>query len=250
MFDHTDPLALAAILAALMMGGVLKGATGAGAPVIAVPVIAGVFDIRVAVVIMAVPNLLTNTWQSWSYRSHGIGRSFTLAFALAGAIGTIAGTVVLALLPIDALQLLTAAVVFLYVLLRLARPELTLSRHHANRAVVPVGVAAGVLQGAAGISAPISLSFLSAMRLSRPAFIATISLFFASMGLVQLPSLAYYGLMTWQLFGIGILAVVPLLLGMPLGAAIARRIGPKGFDRVILVFLCLLALRLIWTALH
>jgi len=55
--------------------------------------------------------------------------------------------------------------------------------------------------------------------------------------------------MTWQLFGVGALALVPLFAGMPLGAAAAERIGPKGFDRIILVFLGLLACRLIWTAL-
>ena len=35
IFDHTDPLAVGAVLLALVLGGVLKGATGAGAPVIA-----------------------------------------------------------------------------------------------------------------------------------------------------------------------------------------------------------------------
>lgn len=250
MFDHSDPLALAAVFLALVLGGVLKGATGAGAPVVAVPVIAAVFDIRIAVAIMAVPNLMTNLWQVWHFRDHGIDRSFTVGFAATGAIGALAGTAFLALLPIGALQLLTAAVVLFYIVLRLTRPDFSLDHAHARRAVGPVGLAAGILQGAAGISAPFSVTFLSAMRLPRPTFIFTISVFFASVSVIQIPGLVYYGLLGPQIMGIGLVALLPLLAGMPLGAAIARRIGPMGFDRVIMVFLALLAIRLVWTALR
>ncbi|TYB85170.1 sulfite exporter TauE/SafE family protein [Oceaniovalibus sp. ACAM 378] len=249
MFNYADPWPLAAVLLALVLGGMLKGATGAGAPVISVPVLAAVFDIRIAIVIMATPNLLTNIWQMWQFRGHGIGRAFTLGFAIAGAVGATLGTVILASLPLEALQLSTALVVIAYIALRLIRPDLSLLRTTADRIVLPMGFAAGILQGAAGVSAPISVSFLNAMRLSRPAFIATISAFFVVMSVVQVPVLFAYDLMTWQLFGVGALALVPLFAGMPLGAAAAERIGPKGFDRIILVFLGLLACRLIWTAL-
>lgn len=249
MIDHTDPWALGAIFAALFLGGVLKGATGAGAPVIAVPVMAAVFDIRLAVILMATPNILTNFWQIWQYRGQGVGRSFTMALALSGAAGAAAGTVILAELPLEALQVITAALVVAYIVLRLIRSDFYLPRVLAGRIAVPVGFAAGILQGAAGLSAPISISFLNAMRLPRETFIATVAVFFAAMSSVQLVMLTGYQLMTWHLLGLGVLAVVPLMAGMPIGKAAAASIGPKGFDRIILLFLSLLALRLIWTAL-
>jgi len=131
----------------------------------------------------------------------------------------------------------------------LARPAFRLSEPAARRAVVPAGLAAGVLQGAAGISAPVALSFLNAMRLSRPTFIATISAFFFVMSAVQMVALFVAGLLTPDIFVLSVVALAPLLAFMPVGAWIARRLSPEGFDRVMLAMLTLLALRLFMSVL-
>ena len=248
MVNLNDPLAIGAVLLALALGGLLKGATGAGAPVIAVPVIAAFFDIRIAVAVMAAPNLMTNLWQAASYRANRVEGAFTWAFALGGGAGAILGTVLLANLPATLLQLVMAAIVLAYVTLRLARPHMRLRMDHAERAAVPVGLAAGALQGAAGISAPISVTFLNAIRLGRDSFIFTIAVFFATMGLVQVPALWAYGLLPPAMLGLSAVAVLPMLAAMPVGRWLARSISPEAFDRIILAFLTLLALRLIWTA--
>ena len=232
------------ILAALALGGLVKGATGAGAPVVAVPVIAAFFDVRLAVAVMVTPNLVSNLWQLRVHAHERIGGGFTLRFGLAGALGALIGTAMLASLPEQALTLLMATTVVAYVGLRLARPDFRLTEPTARRAVVPAGVAAGALQGAAGISAPVALSFLNAMRLSRPTFIATISGFFAAMSAVQLPALYVAGLLTPKLFALSVVALAPLLAFMPVGAWAARRLSPEGFDRLMLIMLTLLALRL------
>ncbi|MEL6516291.1 MAG: sulfite exporter TauE/SafE family protein [Pseudomonadota bacterium] len=239
-----DPISYLAIFAALALGGVLKGATGAGVPVIAVPVIAAVVDVRFAVVIMVIVNLLSNVQQLWRFRSHRIDGGFAMRFAVAGAVGALVGTGLLVALPVDVLSGLLAGVVFAYIGLRLARPSFRLAMESAWRWVVPAGVVGGVFQGAAGISAPVSVSFLNAARLERPVFIFTISAFFTGMGLVQLPALLASGLMTLQILGLSFIAILPVLVFMPLGDWLGKRASPEVFDRVILVFLGLLALRL------
>jgi uncharacterized membrane protein YfcA len=105
------------------------------------------------------------------------------------------------------------------------------------------------LQGAGGISAPFSISFLNAMRMERKAFIGTVSVYFIAMAATQLPALFATGLMTPGLLALSGLALVPLLLFMPVGARVAQWLSPKGFDRLTLVLLSLLALRLLYTAL-
>ena len=237
------------ILAALLLGGTIKGATGAGAPVVAVPVMATFFDVRLAVVIMVVPNILSNIGQLRKYRAHRLEGGFDIRFALAGALGALAGTVALAFLPARLLTIAIATAVLLYVTLRIVRPGFALSRRAAWRWVWPAGTIAGMLQGAAGLSAPVSISFLNAMRLARPAFIVTISAFFVTMSIAQLVAQSIAGLMTPVLLAISFLALVPILIAMPLGARAARHISPASFDRLILIMLSLLALRLLYTAL-
>ncbi len=229
----------------LAAGGILKGATGAGAPVLAVPALAMMFDVRFAVMTMLVPNLLTNIWQAWHYRSHSLPKPFVWGFAVAGATGVIAGTVILASFSPRALLLVVAVAVLLYIVTRLARPDLLLSRALAARLAIPAGLAAGVLQGSGGLSAPISLTFLNAIGLTRVQFISTVSVFFAVMTAAQIPAMGTLGLLTWQGLVLSFAAMFPILAFMPVGAALARRLSRQTFDRVILGLLSALAVKLL-----
>ncbi|MGI9391002.1 MAG: sulfite exporter TauE/SafE family protein [Boseongicola sp.] len=244
-----DFLSATVIVFALALGGTIKGATGAGAPVVAVPVIAAFFDVRIAVIIMATPNFLTNIRQLWKYWPHRLHNGFDVRFAVSGAAGAILGTLFLANFPISILTLGVAITVTAYVLLRVLHSEFRISQSRAWRLAFPAGLTAGILQGAAGISAPVSVSFLNAIRLERPTFIATISAFFIAMSLVQLPTLALTGLMTAELFALSLLAVLPILAFMPFGAWLANKLSAEGFDRLVLVMLSILAIRLLYVAL-
>ena len=230
---------------ALALGGILKGATGAGAPILAVPIIAMLYDVPLAVTILAVPNLLSNVWQAWAYRRSRPAPSFVLAFAGAGAAGAITGTVMLANLAPELLLLTVAGAVFAYIAFRLARPNWVLGFALGQRLAAPAGFLGGVLQGASGVSAPVSITFLNAMKLERPAFIGTIALFFVSMAVVQIPLLVVYDFMTpvTLLFGVGALGVI--FASMPIGAYLARHVSREAFDRIILVLLGAIALRLV-----
>lgn len=232
------------IFLSFALGGILKGATGAGAPVVAVPIIALFYDVPTAVTIFVIPNLLSNVWQAWSYRKNQMPPALTYRFAATGLMGAIVGTFMLAYLPTDLLTAMIAVAVTLYIAFRLARPEWVLGYATAVRIVVPVGTIAGVLQGSLGISAPVSLTFLNAMKPEREQFIATVSFFFASMALVQLPFLVGLGLMTTERFWISWIALIPLIGCMPVGAFIARYVPRSVFDKLILALLALIAVKL------
>ena len=65
-----DPSALALAGLALLLGGVLKGATGAGGPIVAIPILSLLYSVPFAVTVFVLPNLLTNLWQLWQYRQY------------------------------------------------------------------------------------------------------------------------------------------------------------------------------------
>jgi len=234
------------IAMAFAIGGILKGATGAGAPVVAVPVLALFYNVQFAVALFIVPNFVTNLIQLIQYGKSDNKTKFSWAFAIAGFVGAGLGTVLLALLSSDMLLLTVALVVLIYISFRLAHPHWQLDMTWANRLVVPMGALGGILQGAAGISAPISITFLNSIRLDRPQFIATISLFFFGVGFFQLPLQIWYGIMDWERFVQSCIAVLPLTVFMPVGAIIGRRLSPAVFDRIILVLLASLSARMIW----
>jgi len=241
----TDIWGLAAIALAMILGGILKGATGAGIPIIAVPVIAAVYDVKIAVAVMVLPNLISNVWQIYKFRNNSTDAGFCWQLAIFGAIGAGIGTIALAELPSSFLNLCMAGIIVAYILLRVLKPNVQPSMASAMKAVAVVSVVGGVLQGAVGVSAPIAVTFLNAMKLARPAFIFTVSVFFASMAFVQIPTQIYYGLLTRDIATLGLLAFIPMFAALPVGDWIGRRISPKVFDALILTFLSILAIRLI-----
>ncbi|MBU2868213.1 sulfite exporter TauE/SafE family protein [Pacificibacter marinus] len=242
----TDPWALIAVAIAMTLGGILKGATGAGLPVIAVPVLASIYDVRVAVAVMVVPNLISNLRQVWKFRKAPVDPVFVKILAVVGALGVGLGTFVLAKIEPVYVQFVMIVIIVVYIGLRLSKLDLRITKTKARRWVASVGIIGGVLQGAVGISAPVAVTFLNAIRLDRPAFILTVSTFFAAMCVVQLPMQISFGIMTFHTALIGLLALIPLTFAMPIGEWIGSKFSARVFDRVILFFLASLAVKLLF----
>jgi len=240
-------LDVALALIGVGLGGVVKGALGAGAPIVAIPVLSILFNVPFAVAIMSVPNLMSNIWQGWRFRARLLAPRFVISFALSEALGAVVGTFLLANLPERPLMLILGVIVLAYLAFRLARPDWKISQQLADRLVIPAGTIGGILQGAAGISAPVSITFMNAMKLERPVFIATISVFFVAMSAVQIPALWSLNIMGAAQFQLSLAALFPLWLGMLAGSWAARHVSALVFDRLILGLLAVVAVRLIWS---
>lgn len=232
-------------IVAILLGGVMKGAVGAGVPIIAAPALTMLFDVQTAVAILVVPNLLSNVWQAWQFRHEAMPKRFLILFAGGGMLGVAIGTVMLAVLPQEALSLMVAFAVMAYITLRLARPNWTLKRDSANRLCGAAGIAGGFLQGATGISAPASITFLNAMKLPREAFIGTVSIFFVCMTAVQIPTLWGVGLLSLEMLAYGFGALALVFLSMPLGNWLGKRASPKVFDMVMLITLAVITVKIL-----
>ncbi|MGH1464477.1 MAG: sulfite exporter TauE/SafE family protein [Cognatishimia sp.] len=240
-----DPQNLILVAMAFALGGILKGATGAGAPLLAVPMLATLFDVQFAVAVFVLPNLVPNLWQAWHYRRVEISRVFVMKFALAGGLGAAIGTYALAKTSSQTLIAGVAVILLVYITFRLLKPVWQVPFSIADRVSIPLGTLAGILQGATGLSAPVSITFLNAINFDRPQFILAISTFFFTLGLVQLPLQVALGIMTWDRLGLSALALIPLLCAMPIGMAIGRRLSRRAFDTLLLCLLGALALRML-----
>ena len=241
-----DLITIIAIFTAFALGGILKGATGAGAPIITIPVMAAFYDVRIAVIIMVIPNLLTNIGQLYQFRKTILPSFFTVSFALGGGIGAFLGTILLVSLPIKILTLSVAIIVIIYILLKIAVPSWKLVYGKAKKLVFIMGAGGGILQGSAGLSAPISITFLNSMKLERNQFIPTISVYFGVMSIFQMPTLYYYDFLNIEIIIVSIMSTIVLMCFMPLGSWIAKSISKETFDKVTLILLGFIALRIIY----
>jgi uncharacterized membrane protein YfcA len=243
-----DVGALVTVLVAMTIGSFIKGATGQGLPQIAIPVIASFIGVEHAVVVMAIPGVVSNFWLLWSNRDIR-GRSRDLPLLLTtGIVGAVTGTIMLKHLDERVLALAVAAAVLVYALVFLFRPRLELKPEITRIASGPVGLAAGALQGATGMSGPIVSTYLHGYRLEKRAYVFTLTTVFQVYALVQSLTFLFIGLYDSQRLLQSGLALVPIMAALPLGAAVAQRLSQRAFDVIVLAIPALSALKLVYDA--
>ena len=231
----------------LGLGGVLKGATGAGAPLVAVPALALLFDVPTAIAIFSLPSLLSNAWQGWSFRKAQKSKKLVWGFAGAGVFGMALGTYFLTILSPVILEKALAIIILAFVTFKMLNPKWILARRIGIMLAPIAGFLAGGLQGVTGLAAPISLSFLNSMRLDRGEFIATIAVFFGLTALPQIALLIYYDILTLYLSFWSLLGLLPIMIFIPLGQFLAEKWLPRTFDKIVLSVLLIISIKLLIT---
>lgn len=233
------------IVAASALGAGVKGVTGMGYPLIAVPLISLVGGVEDAVVAIALPNLVANIALCWHSRS-GRSESRDLARLSAwGVLGAVIGTVALVNLPDEPLYLAIAATIVGFVVQFIRHPELRLPVDVARRWSPATGTVIGIAQGATGISGPVVGAWFHGYRLSRDAYVYSITLLFGVTGAVQLAILLGQGAMTTDRAWGALAAAVPAAVFLALGVRLRRRLAGPAFDKTVLAVLVLSAVSLV-----
>jgi hypothetical protein len=237
---------LALIIVGLAAAGLVKGAVGLGTPIVAVPVMAKIIGLANAIAMMAAPMVITNSWQIWQYRAERQNAGPVLPLLVAATIGIFFGTMALVQLDEHLLFIALGVLLLAYVVIFLLKPSLAIPRRAAWRMAPFVGLATGVLQGSTGVSAPVSLTFLHALRWSREGFVFAGSAIFFVCGAAQALSLALAGVLTGRLLLLSLIAVIPIVAFMKVGTLIGSRMSKPAFERLVLALLCVVGARMLW----
>lgn len=235
------------IVTAIAAGAFVKGVTGSGLPLIALPVMAAFIGVERSIVVMTIPGIVSNSWMLWGLRRHLRHTRDLPAVLLTGALGVLAGTWLLKTLDARVLSLALAGMITVYVTLFFAHPELRLPPWLTRRLAAPVGAAAGALQGATGLSGPVVLTWFHAYRLPKELYLASIVAVFQLYSVAQLLSLAALGLYTPSRIRDSLLALLPLL-ALPVGTRVARRLDERIFEYVVLLLLMAVAGKMVYDA--
>lgn len=234
------------ILLALAFGGVSKGLTGLGLPLITVPVLASVFGVERAVLIMVIPSMLLNHYTVWVHRDarYELPEIWRI---LAGAVpGVVVGASVLQSASDRFLSTSLAVWIIAYVLLRLLHPHFRIVSATRRRWSPLIGASAGALQAATGISAPIVAPYMDALGLQPRGYVFAVSACFGAFATGHFLVVAVSGVYTPQLLSQSLLAIVPALACVPVGIWARRFVSRQWFDWIIRLTLVTMAGRLLY----
>jgi uncharacterized membrane protein YfcA len=230
----------------LGVAGFAKGTTGMGLPLVATPLLAGVFGPRAAVVIVTIPIFAANSLllvQGW--RRLDVLRGIA-PIIIASAIGTALGVNLLALLDQRTFAILISVMVLIFLL---RGDRLIGDDPGARRARIlgpVVGFVGGVLQGTTSIASPLIGSFFHARKMDRHEYVIVLAAIFELNALIQLVGYALLGLYTPEILAIGLLGLVPTLLALMAGIFFRTRLDQARFRQLIVVLLVLSVANLLW----
>ena len=232
-------------LLAVFVAGTVKGTAGLGLPTLATPLLSLAVDVKTAVVLLILPNIVMDGIQ-FARRGAPTATIRRLApLLVAGGIGTILGTRILVELPTRAVLLLLGAFVIAFVALNATRFSPRLPAAWEPWAGPVAGFVAGVVGGITNVpGTPLAMYFF-ALGMSKADFLASTAFTFLIYKVVQIGAVAWYGMLTRALAASSLALTGIALAGFVAGLWIQDRLDQRAFNRAVLVLLGALGLWLV-----
>ncbi|MFC3170382.1 sulfite exporter TauE/SafE family protein [Paracoccus fontiphilus] len=228
---------LALIAGAVFAAAVLRGITGFGFALAAVPLISLVTPPVQGVAIAILLQCMIGIGDVVAVR-HLIDRS-TLAFMSAGAvIGTPAGLMTLRLLSADAMRIVIALVVLVGLAGLIAKVRLPSGPKQAAGA----GILAGLFSGLAAMPGPPAVAYVLGTATPAIQARATLMAFFFVTSLITLPGLLAQGIVGLPTILAAAASLPPLVIGTHLGGWVFRRLNDAGYQKAAIATLAATAL--------
>jgi uncharacterized membrane protein YfcA len=227
----------------MIFAAAAHGAVGFGFPLLSTPLLALLTDVRTAVLLTLVPNVVINVisitrgadWRQ-TLRTYWPVAAWVLA-------GTVVGTQVLAHSSAAALKLLLAALIVFYLLQSRRGPSaaMPLLHRHPRAAAGVFGLLGGFFSGTVNVAVPPLLIYFTSLELAPLVMTQAMNLSFLTGRMTQALAMVSTGRMglSWILLGVPLSVVaVAALAG---GFRLQRRFSQATFVRLMRALLWIMA---------
>ena len=237
---HTAPnWLLTAIIASLVIAGLLKGVIGVGMPIIALPLLSMLIDVRASVMLLSVPLVLSNIPQALE-GGKVIPCVTALVPVLIGMVpGIVLGVAILLTIDPGMAKLIAGIVVIIIGGLTLLAPRLEIIGRVQAPAGLASGFVGGVLGGLAAMPGPIVFVYLLAKGLRGRTFTKEASMFLVLSAALLAVILTSSHAFAWSDLGVSTAALAPVAAGMVMGQRVRDTVPGYAFKNGVLVVVLL-----------
>lgn len=202
----------------MTLAGLVHGALGLGFPMVATPIIAIFFDVRVAIVFTLLPTVVVNL--ATIFEGHATLselRKFTVLIGCS-LIGAMIGALLMTMMDPNPFRLILALLIFLFLFSnRISRIPTNYLQRFPTLLMVFFGLLAGASGGITNVMVAILLIYLLSLELETARMIAVLNSCFLVGKLTQITVFASTGLISWysmlQTLPLAVIAIVALLIG-------------------------------------
>jgi hypothetical protein len=230
---------------AFVLGGTVKGALGVGLPLVAMPLLSLWISPAQAIALLIAPVLISNLWQSVE---GGRWRTTLRRFKwliLAQMLATVATVRMTLSLSTNQLNVMVALAILLAVTLMAFKPTLRVTPKKEGVVGIGIGLFSGLMGGVSSLMGPVVITYLVSLKLDRDTFVGSISIIYLTGALPLYVAMFAFHRIGLLEFGLSVLALAPMGVGLWLGKALRQRLNEQVFQRILLVFLTVLSVTLL-----
>ncbi len=244
-----EPFTFLLISVAIMAGGVVKGVTGIGLPVVTTAIASSFLPAQLVLGLISIPLVLTNSWQAIAAGDPlvPLRRFWPLALSLCLAVWLSASYA--AVVDARVIYAVIGVSVLLYVISSLFGTGLTVPKQLEKWVSPAVGVAGGLMGGLSTIWGPPIIIYFLMLRLSKEQFVQTVGWIWLTGAVPLVAGYISNGILNPQVARVSAFACIPALIGLLMGQYIRKRIDEQRFQRIVIFCLILIAINLMRRAL-
>jgi uncharacterized protein len=230
---------------ALFAAGSTKGLLGIGMPIVAVPLLNLIVDLRTTVILMAIPLIITNVPQAIQGDRIPVVLRRLWPILAGMVVGVAIGVTLLSTSNPTYLKPVVGIILLAVCALMWFAPKLTVPPHLERFASPVAGLVGGVAGGLAALPGPFVFVYLLALGLKRDQFVQYSSMFLVISAAVMTAFLHGQGIMGWKDAIISTLATLPIFAGMWAGAFVRNYVSQEQFRKLILVVVAVSGLQML-----
>lgn len=240
-----DPLLFLLAAFGLVAAGVLKGATGLGYSSCALPFLAAALGLKTAIALVVIPAIASNLallWTTGHFRET-LARFWPFYISTLPGIGV--GLYALAWLDARHAEVVLGVLIVAYSTYSIMRPPVAIPATLQQPLQAPAGLLNGFFTGLTGSQVMPLLPYMLSLGLDRAQLVQATNIAVTLASGCMVIGLLAFGLMSLPGLGMSVLAIIPAMAGVVIGARLRGLIPEGQFKTVVLVVLGLLGVGLI-----
>ncbi len=247
---HLSTATFVVLLMALFVAGTTKGLLGIGMPIVAVPLLNLIVDLRTAVILLAIPLIITNIPQAIAGDRIPIvlRRLWPILAGMVFGVGL--GVTLLTMTNPSYLKPVVGIILLAVCALMWFAPKLTVPSRLEPFASPGAGFVGGLAGGLAALPGPFVFVYLLALGLKRDQFVQYSSMFLVISAAVMTAFLHGKGVMGWTDAVISTLATLPIFAGMWAGGFVRNYVSQGVFRKLILAVVAVSGAQMLLVAIH
>lgn len=233
------------MLAAFLLGGLVKGTVGIGLPTVSLAILSAGMDLRAAIGLMAVPAAFTNLYQAsrggafWEL----LKRHWSLL--VTSAVGVVIGTMILFSVDPRLLTGLLGVILCLYAVLGLATVPVTVPRRLEKILGPLTGLSTGIVTGTTGSLALPLMIYIDGLHFDKDRFVQFTGMVASAITVPLMLGVTGRQMFVANMLPMAFAVLIPSFAGLWAGQQLRRRLPQTLFRRLVLISLFAIGVKLI-----